>query len=265
MDISFAYYPGAKKKALTMSYDDGQIFDRRLVEIFNKYGIRGSFHLNSGKFDSEPFLDSVEIRDLFKGHEISAHSVNHPFLTKIPEEAIVEEIREDRRKLEELAAYPVRGMSYPYGDYNQDLVKLLPALGIDYSRTVHSHGRFTLPDNFLSWHPTCHHEDNLMVKCNEFLNLDSYLQMPLFYVWGHSFEFDRDNNWDLIEEFSKVISNNDEIWYATNIEIMDYINALKALKFSVNRKKIYNPSAMSVWIELEGQPLKIEAGENIVL
>ena len=117
MYIGFGFYPGGKKKALTMSYDDGQVHDRKLVEIFNKYGIRGTFHLVSGWFDREGFLKSSEIRDLFKGHEISAHTLNHPYLTILPGDMVATEVLEDRKNLEELAGYPVRGMSYPYGAY----------------------------------------------------------------------------------------------------------------------------------------------------
>ncbi|MCX7711789.1 MAG: polysaccharide deacetylase family protein [Clostridia bacterium] len=265
MYITFNYYPEGKRKALTMSYDDGQIHDRRLVDVFNKYGIKGTFHLNSGKFDTEPFLNSSEIGDLFKGHEISAHSLNHPFLTMVPSDVMIEEILEDRRRLEDLAGYPVRGMSYPFGNYNEDLVKALPFLGVEYSRTVQSHGGFRLPDNFLTWHPTCHHDQNLLDQCKKFKNTSEWDQMPLFYVWGHSFEFERNNNWELIEEFCKMVSLDENVWYATNIEIMDYIKAMKNLRFSVDRKMIFNPSSIPVWIAVDGQPVKIESGQRIAL
>jgi len=265
MKISFSFYPEGKKKALTMSYDDGQIHDRRLVEIFNKYGIKGTFHLNSGNFDSEPYLNSSEINELFQGHEIAAHSLNHPFLTKIPGEVLVKEILEDRKRLEALADYPVRGMSYPFGDYNRELIKNLPGLGIEYSRTVEAHGQFTLPDNFLTWHPTCHHDDNLMERLQKFQNPNPWEQMPLFYVWGHSYEFERNHNWDLIEEFCKRVAGDETVWYATNLEIMDYIKALRSLCFSVNQKIIFNPSAVTVWFGVEGEPLKIEPGQTIKL
>jgi len=265
MQISFNYYPDGKKKALTMSYDDGQIYDRRLIEIFNKYGIKGTFHLNSGKFDSEPYLNSNEISDLFEGHEISAHSLNHPSLTMIPNETLVDEIIVDRKQLEDLANYIVRGMSYPFGDYNKNLIETLPLLGIEYSRTVNSHGNFNLPENFLAWDPTCHHDQNLIEKYKEFKNLSEWKQMPLFYVWGHSFEFDRNDNWDLIEEFCKMIADDDLIWYASNIEILDYIKALRNLKFSINRDILFNPSATTVWIGVEGQAVKIEPGQSLAL
>jgi peptidoglycan/xylan/chitin deacetylase (PgdA/CDA1 family) len=265
MDISFSFYHGGKKKALTMSYDDGQVYDRRLVEIFNKYGIKGTFHLNSGKLGEEPYLCSSEVGGLFSGHEISAHSLNHPYLTLIPNETVVSEIIEDRRRLEALAGYPVRGMSYPFGVYSKELIKILPGLGVEYSRTVRSHGGFHIPDSFLEWHPTCHHDDNLLDRLKEFKDLPSWSQMPLFYVWGHSYEFDHNSNWDLIEEFCKMASGDESVWYATNIEIMDYLKAMRNLKISVDKKIVYNPAATPVWIGVDGEAVKIEPGSLNVL
>ena len=40
-------FPEGKFKALTFSYDDGNVADRRLVEIFNRYGMKGTFNLCS--------------------------------------------------------------------------------------------------------------------------------------------------------------------------------------------------------------------------
>ncbi|HPT76968.1 MAG TPA: polysaccharide deacetylase family protein [Defluviitaleaceae bacterium] len=265
MKISFSYYPEGKTKAVTMSYDDGQIYDRKLIKIFNQYGIKGTFHLNSGKFDTNPFLNTSEIKNLFEEHEVSIHTLNHPFLTSLPKETIIEEIKEDKTKLESLVEYPIRGMSYPYGDYNEEIVKMLPYLGVEYSRTVNSHKSYTLPENFLTWHPTCHHDDHLLERTDEFLKLDSKGRMLLLYVWGHSFEFERNNNWGLIEEFCKTIGNKDEIWYATNIQILDYINALKNLRFSSDQHIIFNPSALDVWIGVERNPTKIDSGKYIYL
>lgn len=261
MQIKFNYYPGGKRKALTMSYDDGQVHDRRLVELFNRHGIKGSFHLNSGFFGRENMLDANEIRELYAGHEVSAHGLTHPFLTQVPKEELAHQILEDRRQLEELAGYPVRGMSYPFGDFDDAMVSLLPALGIEYSRTTLSHGRFHLPSNFLLWHPTCHHNDAVMEKLRLFQSTYSWQQMPLYYVWGHSFEFHHQDNWGLIEEFCAAAAHDPHVWYATNIEIVDYLMALKGLHFNVERTMVENPSALPVWIDADGEPVMIGPGE----
>uniref|UniRef100_A0A7C5V1C4 Polysaccharide deacetylase n=1 Tax=Caldicellulosiruptor owensensis TaxID=55205 RepID=A0A7C5V1C4_9FIRM len=265
MDVKFELFPFGKTKALTMSYDDGQIYDRKLVEIFNEYGIKGTFHLNSDNFGKESFISSDEVAKLYHGHEVAVHTKTHPFMDCIPIEAVVEEILEDRKNLETLVGYPVKGMSYPYGVYNQEIVSILPSLGIEYARTIESHHDFRIPSNFLTWAPTCHHDDNLLELGRKFLEYDYKGKLKLMYVWGHSFEFERKNNWHLIESFCKLMAGKDDIWYATNIEIVRYIKALKSLQFSVSRDIVYNPSAISVWISVNGRPVEIKSGEIVNL
>ena len=51
MNKIYKAFPGGKHKVLTLSYDDGKVQDRRLVKIFNKYGIKATFNLNSGLTD----------------------------------------------------------------------------------------------------------------------------------------------------------------------------------------------------------------------
>jgi len=132
---------------------------------------------------------------------------------------------EDRQALEALAGYPVRGMSYPLARNNQRVLDLLPAAGIEYARTVASTGNFGLPANPITWHPTCHHKNNLMELTERFLSESRRARAELFYVWGHSYEFRNDNNWELIEEFCARVGRRDDLWYATNIEIIDYLDA----------------------------------------
>ena len=62
-----------------------------------------------------------------------------------------------------------------------------------------------------------------------------------------------------------MAAGDESVWYATNIEIMDYIKALRSLKFSVDRKMVYNPSARPVWIGVDGEAVKIDAGELLTL
>ncbi|OJU18361.1 MAG: polysaccharide deacetylase [Clostridiales bacterium 43-6] len=263
MSIKLKYFPEGKTKALTMSYDDGCKFDRRLVEIFNTYGIKGSFHLNAGQLGaSDWYLSEEEISELFRGHEVSAHSYTHPNFWLNTKMGIVNEMLEDRRKLEKLVGYPVRGMSYPFGIYDDRVQEILPAVGIEYARTVNSTNHFDLPKNYLQWNPTCHHKGELMEKAKSFLE-DGGIIRKVFYVWGHSFEFNSDNNWELIEEFCRLVGGKDDVWYATNIEIVDYVNALDNLRVSVDETMIYNPGAIPVWVELDDKMIKILPGETV--
>jgi hypothetical protein len=87
----------------------------------------------------------------------------------------------------------------------------------------------------------------------------------MFYVWGHSYEFNNDNNWELIEEFAKAAGNREDTWYATNIEIVDYVNALRALRVSADRTMVYNPSAIEVWFTINGQAVSVKPGQTFIL
>ena len=55
----------------------------------------------------------------------------------------------------------------------------------------------------------------------------------LFYLWGHSYEFDNNNNWDHIEKICEKLANRDDIWYATNMEIYEYVTAYNSLIYSI--------------------------------
>lgn len=165
LDSSYLF-PDGKSKALTLSYDDGVIEDRRLVELLNRHGLKGSFHLNSGIDRPGDILRDA--RALYHGHEISCHSKNHPTLTRVPPICAINQLLEDRLELERIAGYPVRGFSYPNGAWSTELLPLLQAAGIVYARTTISTGTFALPDQWLTWHPTCHHNDNLHERTENF-------------------------------------------------------------------------------------------------
>lgn len=265
LDNILKCFPNGKFKTLTMSYDDGKEADRKLVNIFNRYGIKGTFHLNSGLLDSENHIGKYEVSELYKGHEVSAHTLTHPTITRCPNEQIIKQILQDRENLENIVGYTVRGMSYPNGSYNAEIKCMLKYLGIEYSRIVGNKDSFNLPDDFCSWEATCHHNHNLMAHAKNFVELHKKQYLYLMYVWGHSYEFDKDNNWDLIENFCSYMSNKDDIWYATNIQIVDYINLLTNLKFSANGKFAYNPSAKSAWISVNGDIIEIKGGNQINL
>ncbi len=259
-------YPQGKEKALTFSYDDGQIHDRRLVEIFNKYGCKATFHLNSGTLtdkEGEVFVLKDELKTLYAGHEVACHGVAHRHPQILPPSLLVREVADDRLALEALTGGLVQGMSYAFGCYSAQVKDVIKTLGIKYSRTVNSTGYFGIPGDFLEWHPTCHHNNpNLMRLADAFLNPASYEELPLFYVWGHSFEFDSEDNWHVLEDFAAKLAGREEIWYATNMEIYTYITAIRSLEVSADGMKVYNPSAVTIWGKEGDVVLSIAPGET---
>ena len=255
-------YPEGKSKALTMSYDDGVVADRRLVEIFNRYGIKGTFHLNSATFGTKGKIDPEEVATLYKGHEVSCHAATHPFLERIPRGEVMREVWEDRKRIEELAGYPVLSMSYPYGTHNDEVIEILRAAGIHCCRTTAATKAFGLPNDFLAWHPTCHHRDALPLV-SSFLNIK--YPLGVFFVWGHAYEFDNNNNWEDIESFCQQMAGHEDIWYATNIEICRYVKAVRALDVSADGTMIYNPTATEIWFTVDGALKSVKSGETIKL
>ena len=110
-------YPGGLAKAITFSYDDGQVYDRRLIEIFNQAGFKGTFHLNSGNLDKDGYVQKAELPTLYAGHEIACHGVTHRHPRQMNQTEWLREVWQDRLTLEELTGGIVQGMSYAFGEY----------------------------------------------------------------------------------------------------------------------------------------------------
>ena len=134
--LQFNCFPGGKKNVVTFSYDDGSANDARLVELFNRYGVKGTFHLNGKKYLDKTPEELEKIRKLYEGHEIACHTMQHGFLNRMPYVSMINEIFEDRKVLEKIAGYPVTGMSYPSGTFNDAALEALRSCGIVYSRTT---------------------------------------------------------------------------------------------------------------------------------
>lgn len=246
-------YPQWKEKALTFSYDDGQIYDRRLVELFNRYGLKATFHLNSGILDTDGFVTKAELSKLYVGHEIACHGVRHEYPTHLAQERLVQEFYQDRLTLEQCTGAIIRGCSYAFGEYDDNVVDTLRRLGFAYSRTVESTGGFKVPADFLKWTPSCHHNDAFEGMAERFLNKPDYQKCPLLYVWGHSFEFEREQTWEKMEAFCEKVHGRDDVWYTTNIAFVDYMNAARSLVFSADGEKVQNLSAVKIYAKIDGE------------
>ena len=266
MNKVYICFPGGKHKALTMSYDDGRVSDRRLVALFNQYGLKGTFHLNSGLFSDPRRVRPEEVKALYEGHEIACHTVTHPTIARCPLPAVAQEVLDDRRALEAMAGYPVRGLSYPNGSLSPEIETLLPACGIRYSRVVGSSESFALPENPYRWQATCHHNHRLLELGEQFLSLHKRQYLYLMYVWGHSYEFRDKDNWDLIEAFCRMMGGQEDIWYCTNIDFIDYMDDSRRLRFAADNSFVMNPNARDCFISVNDQePVRVPAGETLRL
>ena len=276
---TYMRFPGGKPKALTLSYDDGVHQDIRLMEIMDRHGLKGTFNINSGLFAPEGTvypegqihrrLTKSEATALYanSGHEVAVHGYLHPFLDQLPQALATYDVLRDREALEEQFGRIIRGMAYPQGTFSDAVVESLRACGIAYARTTVATEKFKIPTDWLRMPATCHHKHpKLMELATTFVEKESY-PPTLFYLWGHSYEFDINQNWNVIEEFAEFMGGREEIWYATNIEIYEYVQDYQRLEFSVRGDRIYNPSARTLWIFLgkEKGVISIAPGETILL
>lgn len=275
----FMRYPGGRAKALTLSYDDGVSSDRRLIEILNRYGLKCTFNLNSGLYLAEEKavevadgsfrrLSEREAAELYagSGHEVAVHGLTHPFLEKMQPSEMVYEVMQDRINLERRFGRIVRGMAYPYGTYSDEVVECLKKCGIVYARTTVSTKQFSVPSDWLRMPATCHHKDaDLMKLTDRFSEMQVRFSPQLFYLWGHTFEFVRDNNWNVIEDFAEKMGNREDIWYATNIEIYEYVQDYQRLVRSADGKQIYNPTGRTLYLENDEAKITVAAGETVAV
>ena len=227
-----------KKKAVTFSYDDGVTQDIRLIELLNKYGLKCTFNLNSQLLGKNRMLmrdygriahykiHPSDVRSVYEGHEIAVHTLDHPILPKVTDDAeVIRQVEQDRLNLSELAGYEVIGMAYPGGGVNNDhrVANLIQAhTGVQYARTITSNGSFAPQADLYRFQPTAFHLDfdKMMDLGRQFIEMDAETPQ-IFYIWGHSYEMDYcSDNWRRLEDFFELISGHDDIFYGTNAEVL---------------------------------------------
>ena len=226
-----------KKKAITFSYDDGTTQDIRLIELLNKYGLKCTFNINSellskpnilirnGGRISHYKIHRDDVKHVYEGHEIAVHTLTHPNLTTLDESEIIRQVECDRTNLSELAGYEVVGMAYPCGGVNNDdrVAEIIKNhTGVKYSRTITSSESFEPQANLFRFNPTLWHLDfdKMTEMGQKFIEMKAD-SPQIFYIWGHSFEMDyAPDYWSSLEEFFKLISGRDDIFYGTNKEVL---------------------------------------------
>lgn len=228
-------FPKGKTKAITFSYDDGVIQDRRLVPLLDKYGLKATFNLNSEWFGMHHVMknhgiefdhvkvEADEVRQLYANHEVAVHTLTHEWLRKLSDEDVIRQVEQDRVNLSNLVGYEVVGMAYPFGSYDERVEKLIREnTGVKYCRTVKNTENFELQDNLLCFHPTIHglEPNNKTYEiCKRFIEMDTD-KPQLLYIWGHGYEMDlTGDRWDELEKMFQLISGKDDIFYGTNREV----------------------------------------------
>ncbi len=231
-------------KYVTFSFDDGVTQDKRLIELLNKYGLKATFNLNSsllglkggwefnGKYLNHTKVSPLEVKEIYAGHEVAVHTLTHPNLTGEDDATVAYQVEEDRKQLSRLVGYEVVGMAYPCGGVNNDdrvagVIK--KQTGVQYARTITSTFSFDLPKNLHRLDPTVYicEPDKMFELAEKFIALKAD-KPQLFYIWGHSYEFDvmDEMSWERFERFCTLISRKEDIFYGTNKEVLGQLKLI---------------------------------------
>jgi len=275
-------YPGGKLKALTMRYDDGKQSDRQLVDIFNTYGIKGTFYLIPYYMEGDSrYVQKADVKALYldNGHEIANHSYTHPSPGTIEADVFCANITNGKNYLDLIAPGKVTGFAYPYSNYGKDKQATLATLastGHTYAVAGESSNSFDIPDMskpyeiaFTMRHAAADYDFVEVAK--DFVNLTPSSQ-KLFYIMGHSDEFEEDSgyassatyakkSWDDITEFCRVAGGKDDIWYAANGDVFNYLLAQHAFGTPSQPGTYQNRSSVTVYYKTGETLITLNPGD----
>lgn len=225
-----------KLKAITFSFDDGVTQDKRLIDILNKYRLKGTFNLNSSLMGLKGELvrngvtvshNKINVKDAVKvydGHEIACHTLTHPNLTMLDQATITHQVERDREVLSDIFGYDVVGMAYPCGGVNHDdrVAEIIKnTTGIRYVRTITSTYNFDLQTNLYKFNPSVYYIENCLFDIAEKFLSEKATAPQLLYVWGHSYEADAGYiSWEKFEDFCRTVSGQADVFYGTNKEVL---------------------------------------------
>ncbi len=227
----------AGKKWITFSFDDGTVHDRRMIEVFDRFRLKGTFNLNSDRMGTKhtyaPIglicdhseIEPQDVAEVYRNHEVAAHGLDHRTFLGLSDQALYAEAELDRQALCKMAEQEVIGCAYPNGPYDDRVVQFLrEKTNILYARTTRETYHFGLPADFLEWHPTAGISgDAIFMLMDRFLCSESE-EDQLLCIWGHSYNFDMYHNWDKLEQVCRVLAFRPDCTYATMGEIYRYYN-----------------------------------------
>ena len=259
-------YPGWRLKALAFSYDDGNIADRKLAGIFDKNGMKATFHIPSAWLKTKPQnrVTEAELKALYAGHEISGHGANHLSMSQLSQKKLEKELDEEIANWQRMTGKRILGYAYPYGSYSDKVIAEMKKRNLIYSRTVSNNQSFDLPADFLRWNPQAHHNQKIDQLADKYLALNPK-KMTVLLIWGHSYEFAKANNWQIIEDFCKKMRGKKDIFYATMGDIAAYVLSCRDLKLSADGKKLENPSVINIYFIRNGKRQMIGPEESYPL
>jgi hypothetical protein len=240
------------------------------VALLNKYGIKGTFNLNSQLMEQEfewvhpngmtvKRLSKSAVCHLYDGHEIAAHTLTHPFLNDKTEVELLWEIGEDKRRLEELFGREVAGFGVPFHFYDEKIARCVQKCGFEYGRNSE------LTHNYSPW------QDPYYWSCGVFHLepvLDDYVdgffhteeELALCQIVGHAYDLDAENMWEKMENILARMAADESVCSMTHLELVRYMRGMK--QAVVEKNVIVNSSELTLWFLVDGQALELAPGQR---
>ena len=259
-------YPGGKQKAFNITYDDGVLQDVRFVRLLNRYGLKGTFNLNSELMRQEfawthpngmvvRRLPESAVVSLYDGHEIASHTLTHPYMHDLPEWEILRQLGEDRQNLERLFGREVKGFAVPFDYYSERIARCAENCGFEYARMSEFSGSFAPCRDWYYWKTGVYHiEANLTDFVAGFLNTRE--ELAVCQIVGHSYDLDAQNLWGTMELICAAVSAQEDVWSCTNLELVRYLKAMETFDGK-------NNSGQTLWFETEGGIIRLEPGMSV--
>lgn len=261
-------YPKGKSKAFNVSYDDGVLQDVRFVNLLNRYGIKGTFNLNSGLMKTEfewthesglviKRLSKATVVSLYNGHEVASHTLTHPYMDNLSEDEIMQELNTDKTNLEKLFGINIKGFAVPFDYYSELIEKCVRNCGFEYCRISEESHSYTPQTEFFRLKAGVFHLDE---KLDSYIDnfISSEEELVFCQIAGHSYDLDTENLWDKVEDIFKRISSDSNILPMTTIEFVNYIKAINLAEITENYIK--NNSSLSLWFNINGMVCEIRPG-----
>jgi peptidoglycan/xylan/chitin deacetylase (PgdA/CDA1 family) len=231
------FSPRIRSMLFTTSWDDGYVLDQKVAKLLELYGCTGTFYVCPARQHGHAMMTEEEIRTLSQRHEIGAHSMTHPHLTKESDERREREIKGSKQWIEHVTGIPCTMFCYPYGDTNEDVMRVTERSGFIGARMTNdlmfsATNPFALPTTlqvtafplrrrFSHWWHFLDPLGPLRVRHSRLreigvpirtyrrwltLAIDLFerarrTNQPFFHLWGHSHEIDRLGMWDDLEHF----------------------------------------------------------------
>jgi hypothetical protein len=219
---------------ITTSWDDGHPADMRVAEILARHGVRGTFYVP--RSIQTGVMPPAQLRELAKGFEIGAHTLNHVFLTDVDLATAKDEVAGSKAWVEEMTGVRCEMFCPPAGRFASPHLPIFKNAGFLGIRTVefmsvslprsHKSGLLEMPTTMQAFEQPARNYLKNLAKRFAVGNLWRYVvhgrsrdwtvlaprllarairEGGVFHLWGHSWELEQTDQWARLEEVLRLL------------------------------------------------------------